>query len=74
MKLDAEQNAAVRDRWITDTQTFQRLAGVSVAAAAELRTAWESMPHKLRLRAAEFAREHRIIQDMAIAAGKRAAE
>ncbi len=50
---------------------FQRIAGVAESTRVELETTWESMRPKWRARAVEGAREHRIIQDMAIRAGKR---
>lgn len=58
------------DRWIEDTQMFQRIAGVAVTSREDLEADWNSMRKDWRGRAAQSTREHRIIQDAAIRAGR----
>lgn len=58
------------ERWIEDTQMFQRIAGVNVSSKEDLTREWENMKNKTRRFAVDNIREHRIIQDMAVRAAK----
>jgi hypothetical protein len=58
------------ERWIEDTRMFQRIAGVPESSRWDMEQEWKEMRPGWRRRTAEHAREHRIIQDMAIKAGK----
>lgn len=61
---------AKKERWIADTQMFQRIAKVQESTTEELSEAWDSMKtNKVREFNANNIATNRIIQDAAIRAG-----
>lgn len=71
MKARREKLAVnARELWIEDTRMFQRIAKVSVTSAEELGEEWDKMKVSQKVFNSEHARTHRVIQDMAVRAGK----
>ncbi len=63
------REARQRADWIDAIQTFQRIAGITVASTEALIADWDSMTSKQRAFNVENARTHRVIQDAAARAG-----
>ncbi len=60
----------LKQKWINDTQMFQRIAGVNQSTTEELSKDWDTFNPKRKKFFSENIATHRIIQDAAIRAGK----
>ena len=59
-----------RKRWVEETQSFQRIAGVKVTPTEELEKEWDDMRSKQRKAALSSSTTNNIIQKQAIKAAK----
>jgi hypothetical protein len=54
-----------KQRWISETQLFQRIAGVPVTSTEDLSAQWDVFARPRKQRELDRITTHRIIQDIA---------